>query len=77
MVSDKVKAMLTLSGKRQIDLGAHFGMSKQSIQNKMARDSWSVKDLVKAAAFCDYTVSLLGPDGQRIVISPDELDTSD
>ena len=40
-VSDKVKGLLALSGKRQIELADYFGMTKQTMSNKMARDSWS------------------------------------
>ena len=47
-VSDKVKALLALSGKRQLDLAEYFGMSKQTMGNKMSRSSWSGKDLAKA-----------------------------
>lgn len=68
MVSEKVKAILALSGKRQIDLAAHFGMTGQSMNNKMNRDSWSAKDLVAAAEFAGCKLAFLLQDGQHIVI---------
>lgn len=70
--SEKVKALLALSGKRQIDLADHFGMSKQTMSNKMARDSWSAKDLAKAAEFAGCKVGFLLPDGQHIFIEPED-----
>lgn len=67
-VSDKVKGLLALSGKRQIELADYFGMTKQTMSNKMARDSWSAKDLVKVAEFVGCKVGFLLPDGQHIFL---------
>lgn len=72
MVSEKVKAILSLSGKKQVDLAAHFGMSGQSMNNKMNRDSWSAKDLVAAAEFAGCKLAFILPNGERIVINADE-----
>lgn len=44
-MSDKVKDLLALSGKKQTELAEIFGMSKQTMSNKMARGSWSGDDL--------------------------------
>lgn len=68
MVSEKVKAILTLSGKKQVELAAHFGMTGQSMNNKMNRDSWSAKDLVAAAEFAGCKLAFVLPDGQNIFI---------
>lgn len=72
MVSEKVKAILSLSGKKQVDLAAHFGMSSQSMNNKMSRDSWSAKDLVAAAEFAGCKLAFILPNGERIVINTNE-----
>lgn len=73
--SEKVKALLALSGKRQIDLAAHFGMTAQSMNNKMSRDSWSAKDLAAVAEFTGCQLAFVMPDGTRISI--DKKETSD
>ena len=70
-LSDKVKGLLALCGKRQIDLAAYFGMSKQTMGNKMSRNSWSGNDLAKAAEFCGCKLAFLMPDGQQIIIEPE------
>lgn len=78
--SDKVKGLLALNGKRQIDLADAFCMSKQTMNNKMSRDSWSARDLVRVAEFCGCKLAFVLPDGQHIFIdtepniekSPDE-----
>ena len=71
-ISDKVKGLLALCGKRQIDLAASFEMSKQTMGNKMARGSWSARDLAKVAEFCGCKLAFVLPDGQQIIIPPDE-----
>ena len=70
-ISDKLKGLLALSGKRQIDLADTFGMSKQTMNNKLSRDSWSGRDLAKVAEFCGCKLAFVLPDGQLIVIEPE------
>ena len=70
--SDKIKGMLALTGKKQNQLAAAFNTSKQVMSNKMSRDSWSAKDVVKAAEFCGCKVAIILPDGQQITLEPDE-----
>ena len=72
-VSNKVKGLLALSGKRQIELADFFGMTKQTMSNKMARDSWSAKDLARVAEFVGCKIGFLLPDGQHIFLEA-ELD---
>lgn len=71
--SDKVKAVLNLCGKKQIDLAAYFGMSKQTMSNKMARDSWSAADFGESRqAFVGGKVAFMLPDGQHIYLEKEE-----
>lgn len=69
--SDKVKALLALKGERQNDLAAVFNMSKQTMSNKMARDSWSAKDLIKVADFLGGRVAVILNDGQTVFLDTD------
>ena len=71
-VSDKVKGLLALCGKKQIDLAEYFGMSKQTMGNKMSRGSWSANDLAKAAEYCGCKLAFIMPDGQQIIIKPEQ-----
>ena len=77
MVSQKVKALLSLSGKKQIELAARFGMTGQSMNNKMRRDSWSARDLVTAAEFTGCRLAFVLPDGQHIFIETSQLPSED
>ena len=71
-VSDKVKGLLALCGKKLVDMAASFGMSKQTMGNKMNRGSWSANDLAKAAEFCGCKLAFIMPDGQQIIIDVEE-----
>lgn len=74
--SDKIKALLMLSGKKQMELAEHFGMSRQTMNNKFGRDSWSAKDLVKVADFCGCSVGFVLPDGQHIFLEKEATEDS-
>ena len=71
-VSKKIKAVLQLCDKKQLDLAAHFDMSTQTMSNKMARGSWSATDLAKVAEFTGCKLSFILPDGQQIFIEDEE-----
>lgn len=67
-VTEKVKALLALSGKKQVELAKEFDMSPQTMSNKMARGSWSAADLAKVAAFCGCELAFVFPNGEKIII---------
>lgn len=71
-ISSKVKALLAINEKKQIDLAQHFGMTKQSMNNKMSRDSWSAEDLIQVAEFCGCQLAFVCPDGQHIYLSSNQ-----
>jgi len=73
-VSSKVKSVLALCDKRQIDLADHFGMTKQVMNNKMNRDSWSGKDLARVAQFVGGQLAFILPNGQQIFIDCEETE---
>ena len=76
-ISEKVKGLLALNGKKQSELAEEFGMSKQVMSNKMARGSWSANDLARAAEFCGCKLAFVMPDGQQIVITPERSKNDD
>lgn len=71
-VSKKIKALLQMRDKKQLDLAACFGMTKQTMSNKMARESWSAADLIKTADFLECRVAFILPDGQHIYLDNNE-----
>jgi hypothetical protein len=70
--SQKVKSVLTLSGKDHAGLAAHLGISSQALSNKFYRDSFSAADLVRVGEYCGATLAFLTSDGNKIA-----LDVSD
>ena len=66
--SQRVKQALVGCGKRQVDMAEYFGISRQAMSNKVARDSWSAYDLAKVAEFVGGQLAIIMPDGQKIVI---------
>ncbi len=65
-VTQRIKQALAGCGKRQNDLAEYFGVSRQAMSNKVARDSWSSYDLIKAAHCCGARLMIVMSDGQEI-----------
>ena len=62
--SSRVKALLELTETDQNTFAAAFGMTTpQAMSNKLRRDSWSARDLAKAAALCGAKLAFILPDG--------------
>lgn len=72
-VSSKVKAALQISGKKQIDLAERLDMVKQTLNNKMSRNSWTASDLIKVAEFTGCKLAFVFPDGTQTVFSPEDV----
>jgi hypothetical protein len=75
MVSDKVRALLALAGKRNIDLATLYGVSKQSMNNKITNNRFSADDLIRIATFTGCKVAFVLPDGQNLFLDEDDLRT--
>ncbi len=67
-VSKSVKAALLEADMKQLELAEAFGMSKQTMSNKMAMDRWSGKDLVKVAELTGCKLAFVLPNGKTIEI---------
>jgi hypothetical protein len=69
-ISNKVKALLSLNGKKQSDLMSVLKVSsQQSLSNKFTGERWFASDLVTIADFCGCKLAFVLPDGQQIVIN--------
>lgn len=68
--SKEIKALLSLSEKKQSDLMSVLNMSsRQSLSNKFTNERWSADDLLAIAKFCGGSVAFITKDGQQIVLS--------
>ena len=71
--SSRIKALLELTSTEQTAFAATFGMTTpQAMNNKLRRDSWSAKDLAKAAVLCGARLAFILPDGSQLILAPDE-----
>jgi len=73
MVSEKIKALLKLTGKREAELAAAYGMTPQAMHNKFSRGSFSMEDAIKIGAETGAVLSFTLPDGQRITFDPSDI----
>ena len=72
-VTEKVKALLSIKGKKNIELAEHLGMSPQSLQKKLNRGSFSAEDLIKIADFTGATLAFEVNDNQKIVFENTDI----
>lgn len=51
-ISDEIKGLLAVTGKKRADLARYMGLKyAQSLNNKFNRNSWSAEDLIHIALF--------------------------
>lgn len=71
-VTNKIKALLSIRGKKNTELAAFLGISPQSMQNKLTRGSFSAEDLIRISDFLGCSLCFELDHSQKII-----LDTSD
>lgn len=76
-ITDGVKSAIAMVGKRQTDLAAGLGKTKQNMSMKATRDTWSARDLVRVARFVGADLTFTFPDGSVIKLDFDEPEKSD
>lgn len=68
--SAKIKALLSLTGHKQIELMAPLKMgSAQSLSNKFSNSRWSAEDLAAIAEATGCELAFILPDGQKISLN--------
>ncbi len=77
MVSDKIRSILALAGKRPTDLANLYGTSQQSMNNKLSQSRFSAEDLIRIAEFTGCKVAFILPDGGQVFLSPDDIRPKD
>ena len=62
-ITAKIKALLAMAGKKNVELAEYLGIFPQSLQNKFNRGSFSADDLIRIAEFVGAELSIqLGED---------------
>lgn len=72
-VSEKIKALLQLKGKKKNELAAYLGMNSQSLSNKFNRDSFSAEDLIKISNFLECSLIFEIDDKQKITLDMSDI----
>lgn len=72
-VTEKIKALLSMKGKKNIELATYLGISPQSMQNKFNRGSFSAEDLIKISAFTDCTLAFEVDGFQKIILDKSDI----
>ncbi len=70
-MTDKVKSILALSGKKNIELAAYLGMTPQSLQNKFNRGSFSAEDLIKISLFTGCELAFISGENKTVLDASD------
>lgn len=76
MVSDKIKALLNMKGKKYKELAQLFGISEQAMRNKFVRGSFSADELIQIASFANCQLAFNIDDEQKIILTVDDLRTA-
>lgn len=63
-VSEKIKALLKLKGKKSYELAEYLGMSPQAMRNKFSRNSFSSADLIKISEFLGCELVFIAGENQ-------------
>ena len=72
-ITDCIWMALRKANRQQIEMVSAWGMSsRQAMNNKFARGSWSAEDLAKVAEFTGGQLKIVYPDGQEILILPEK-----
>ena len=72
-VSNKIRALLNLTGHKPADLSECLEKSVQSVRNKFSQDSFSIADLLKICDFLNCEMSICTQDGQTILFTIDDI----
>ena len=73
MVSDKIKGLLNMKGKKYKELAQLFGISEQAMRNKFARGSFSADELIMVADFVGCQLAFEIDNAQKVLLTKDDL----
>ena len=73
MVSDKIKGLLSMKGKKYKELAQLFGISEQAMRNKFARGSFSADELIMVADFVNCQLAFEIDNTQKVCLTKDDL----
>lgn len=72
-ITNKVKALLAMQNKKNIELAKYLKITPQSLQNKFTRGSFSAEDLIKIAEFTKCKLIIEIDDQQKIIFDKEDI----
>lgn len=76
-ISDKIKALLSLKGKKSYELAEYLGITPQAMRNKLSRNSFSASDLIKIANFLNCDLPFEINENQKIILDMSDIKGKD
>ncbi|MBZ4669396.1 MAG: hypothetical protein JG775_2549 [Defluviitaleaceae bacterium] len=76
-ISDKIKALLSLKGKKSYELAEYLGITPQAMRNKLSRNSFSASDLIKIANFLNCDLAFEINENQKIILDMSDIKGKD
>lgn len=74
-VTDKLRALMELSGVKGVDLAEALGVSYNSASNRMYKGVKRIDDLIKICDKCEAKISITAKDGTVIRLTIDDIET--
>lgn len=68
-ITARIKSLLAMHGKKNIELADFMGISPQSLQNKFTRGSFSAEDLIKISAFTGAELAYIAGENKVVLDS--------
>ena len=73
-ISNKIKALMKMCGKKNKELGDYLGLSSaQALTNKFNRGSFSAEDLIRIAEFTGCELAFIVSRSQRITLEASDI----
>lgn len=73
-VTKKLKALMSFSNVRSVDLAEPLGISYNAAANRLYRGVKSIDDLIKICNHCGASLTITTKDGVNIPLTIDDID---
>lgn len=76
-VTNKMRALLNVKGKKPQDLADCLGISIQAVRNKFTRGSFSASDLIKVSEYLKCDLAFIIDANQKIVLEKSDIEDNE
>lgn len=72
-INNKIRALLSMKGRKPSEAAEYFGISAQAMRTKISRGSFSAEDLIKFADFLGCELNFTVDEKQKIVLDLSDI----